>query len=55
MMNMLWQPYSHTKAVKALRAEEQGEKNLQSYQYPTLTDSLHTPPTQICDSSTDKY
>lgn len=43
MMNMLWQPYSHTKVVKALRAEELGEKKLQSYQYPTLPDSLHTP------------
>lgn len=52
MMNTLWQPYSHTKAVKALWAEERGEKNLQSY---PLTDSLHTPLTQICDSSTDKY
>lgn len=34
------------------RAEERGEKNLQSY---PLTDSLHTPLTQICDPSTDKY
>lgn len=55
MMNMLWQPYSHTKVVKALRAEELGEKNSNHTSIPTLTDSLHTPPTQICDSSTDKY
>lgn len=35
--------------------QSRGTEKLQSYQYPTLTDSLHTPPTQICDPSTDKY
>lgn len=55
MMNMLWQPYSHTKVVKALRAEELGEKKTPIIPVPH-SDRLTTHSTESnCDSSTDKY
>lgn len=42
MMNMLWQPYSHTKVVKALRAEEQREKKNSNHTSTPLWQTHYT-------------